>query len=222
MALAYVYCRVSGSTQASEDANGIPRQLDSCSRFAAENNIEIDGEPFIEAYTGTDLENRPQLRRMREQLMSGATKTVIIESLTRIARDLLVQESIIGDFRKHGITLLSATRGEEELCGNDPTRKFIRQVLGAVSEFERSVIVKRMQDGKRRARAAGRSIGGRHSYGRDPREVELVNRVFHLRRSGFNLVRITAVLEEEGFRTRKGTLLKPMQVSRILRGKVNV
>lgn len=217
----YAYYRVSGATQANEEAGGIPRQTESVSRFAQQHSMNIV-QTFTEAYTGTDLENRPALREMRELLITGTVKAVIVEKLDRLARDLMVCETIIADFQKQGVTLYSVTPGEEDLCGDDPTRTFIRQVLAAVAQFDRSTIVKRMQDGKRRARAAGRSIGGRHSYGRDPREVELVNRVFHLRRSGFNLVRITAVLEQEGFRTRKGTLLKPMQVSRILRGKVNV
>lgn len=211
----YSYLRVSGATQADDDRGGIPRQTDTCCKFAGDHKLAIV-RTFTESFTGTDLENRPALREMRQLLISGPVKTVVVECLNRLARDLMVQEALIADFLKHGITLLSATPGEEDLLSTEPTRKFIRQVLGAVSEFERSVIVKRMQDGKRRARAQGRRVGGRYQYGHSASETELVNRVFYLRRQGHNLSSITQILNDAGLRTRKGTMFQPMQVRRIL------
>ena len=45
---------------------------------------------------------------------------VIIEKLDRLARDLMVQETIIADLRKHGFELVSVA--EPDLMANDPTR----------------------------------------------------------------------------------------------------
>jgi len=211
----FAYLRVSGATQADEDRGGIPRQTENVSAFALGHGFTIS-RTFVESFTGTDLENRPALREMRETLLAGEIKTVVVEKLDRIARDLMIQESIIADFQKHGVTLLSVTPGEEDLCSKDPTRKFIRQVLGAVAEFDRSTIVRRMQDGKRRARAAGKRVGGRYCYGSSEAETELVNRIFYLRKQGMNLTSITRVLNDSGLRTRKGTEFSAMQVRRIL------
>jgi DNA invertase Pin-like site-specific DNA recombinase len=53
---------------------------------------------------------------------------VIIEKLDRLARDLMVQETIIADLRKHGFRLVSVA--EPNLMANDPTRILVRQMMG--------------------------------------------------------------------------------------------
>lgn len=215
---AFGYLRVSGLSQAAEDRGGLPRQREALLSYCSAKGIAIT-RWFEEAYTGTDLEGRPAFREMRAALLENGVRTVIVEKLDRLARDLMIQENILADFRKHGIELLSATPGEEDLCSGDPTRKFIRQVLGAVAEFDRSNLVSRMKAGKARARANGKRCGGRASYPspRHPGEVEIVNRVYHLRRNGFNAAKIAQELTFQGYKTRKGTKFSAMQVSRILR-----
>lgn len=47
----------------------------------------------------TDLENRPALMALLEALVANGTKLVLIEKPDRLARDLMVQEAIIGDLR---------------------------------------------------------------------------------------------------------------------------
>lgn len=199
------------------DKDGPSRQRGAIAAYCSERSIQLARE-YLEAFTGTDLEGRPQFRDMRTALLSNGVRTVVVEKLDRVARSVMVQEKIIEDFQRHGITLLSATSGEEDLCGDDPTRIFIRQVLAAVAQFDRSMLVSRMKAGKARARALGRPTGrsryGEHKF--HPREVELVNRIHHLRRNGFSIATITSLLNSEGFTTRKGTSFQPMQVSRII------
>jgi hypothetical protein len=45
----------------------------------------------------------------------------------RLARDLMVQEHIIQDMQRRGITLISVA--EPDLCSDDPTRKLLRQMF---------------------------------------------------------------------------------------------
>ena len=52
-------------------------------------------------------------------LHANSVRIVIIEKLDRLARDLMVQESIIADLRKYGFELVSV--GESDLMANDPT-----------------------------------------------------------------------------------------------------
>ena len=53
-------------------------------------------------------------------LHSNAVRTVIIEKLDRLARDLMVQETITADLPKHGLELVILA--EPDLMANDPTR----------------------------------------------------------------------------------------------------
>ncbi len=85
---------------------------------------------FKDDISGTK-EDRPALADLMFDLEENGhgVKTVIIEMVNRLARDLMVQEFIIKDFQKHGFHLISATE-DVDLLSEDPTRKLVRQVLG--------------------------------------------------------------------------------------------
>lgn len=215
---AFGYLRVSGLSQAGEDRGGLPRQREALLTYAKAHSIEIT-QWFEEAFTGTDLENRPAYRAMREALLSNGIRTILIEKLDRLARDQMICEFILQDLRKHGVEVLSCEPGEEDLQSKNPTRKLIRTILAAIAEFDRSCLVERMRVGKVRARANGKRCGGRASYGNHkahPEERAVIDRVNHLQRHGFNASKIADLLNSEGLLTRKGTRFRAMQVSRIL------
>jgi DNA invertase Pin-like site-specific DNA recombinase len=76
----------------------------------------------------TELNDRPALVAMLEALAADGVRLVLIEKLDRLARDLMVQETIIGDLQKRGFRLISV--GEPDLLKNDPSRKLMRQIFG--------------------------------------------------------------------------------------------
>lgn len=211
------YLRVSGTTQADLAKDGLPRQLAACRSYASTHGLDIVRTYADEGVSGTkEIENRPALFQLRADLLANGVRTVVVENMSRLARDLMVSETILADFQKNGITLLSTQ--EPDLCSNEPSRKFMRQILSAVAEFDRATLVARMKAGKVRARANGKECG-RASYGKHrehPEESEIVNRVLQLHEKGHKVSQITNLLTSEGFRTRKGTQFAPMQVSRIL------
>jgi hypothetical protein len=51
-----------------------------------------------------------------------------------VARDLMMQESIIADLQRKGLTIASV--GEPDLCSADPSRILMRQTLGGVLPVE--------------------------------------------------------------------------------------
>src|ERR1043165_133253 len=58
---------------------------------------------------------------------------VLVENATRLARDLMISEIILGEFRKIGVKVISADGGIDLTLGDDdPSGKLIRQMLGAV------------------------------------------------------------------------------------------
>ena len=83
---------------------------------------------------------------------------MIIEKLDRLARDLMVQETIIADLRKNGFELVSVA--EPDLMKNDPTRILVRQMMGAVAQYEKSQIVLKLRGARMRKRAKeGAGVG---------------------------------------------------------------
>src|ERR1700679_2981538 len=100
----FAYLRVSSLGQTQGD--GYDRQILACETYANGNGYEIV-EIFRESMTGkSELEDRPALSELLAALEENGIKTVICERLDRIARDLMIQETIISDMQKRGYTLI--------------------------------------------------------------------------------------------------------------------
>src|ERR1035437_10164795 len=111
---AFAYLRVSGKGQV--DGDGFPRQLSAIDQYAAVNDLKVRKVFREEGISGTkELENRPALQELLAAIDSADVKVVIIEKLDRLARDLMVQETIIGDLRKRGIELVRSEEHTSEL-----------------------------------------------------------------------------------------------------------
>src|SRR5687767_2720841 len=119
------YLRVSGKGQS--DGDGPERQRQAIARFARSTKLAIVEEFSDIGVSGTkDLSDRPGLARLLDRLESNGMKTVIIERADRLARDLMVQEVILGQFSKIGARILTAD-GIDLTSEDDPTRRLIRQ-----------------------------------------------------------------------------------------------
>jgi DNA invertase Pin-like site-specific DNA recombinase len=199
MTKAFAYLRVSGKSQVSGD--GFPRQLEAVRLYAKSNDIRIIDVFHEQAVGGaTELENRPALMSMLEALEANGTKLVLIEKLDRLARDLMVQETIVSDLRKRGFALISVM--EPDLLQNDPSRKMMRQIFGAIAEYDKAMIIAKLRGARQRMKAATGRCEGRKPYGSRGGETEVLERMRALRRSGMSFDRIAARLNSEGVATR--------------------
>jgi DNA invertase Pin-like site-specific DNA recombinase len=211
---AFGYLRVSGRGQIEGD--GFTRQLTAIRKYAAANGYRIARVFKEEGISGgTDWESRPAFSEMMSALLSNGTRTVLVERLDRVARDLLVQESVIGDFQRKGLTLISVS--EPDLLSDDPSRVLMRQMLGAFFQYERTLLVAKLRAARQRIRAREGRCEGRKRYGMMPGEPEVVHRILALREAGMALDKIAAMFNAEGVRPRAGVKWYPTTVSRILR-----
>jgi DNA invertase Pin-like site-specific DNA recombinase len=98
----------------------------------------------------------------RLALHSNGVKRVLVEKLDRLAQDRMVQEIIIGDLRKNGFDLISVA--EPDLLQDDPSGKPLRQIFGAIAEFEKTMIVLKLRGARVRTKAkAGRCEGAKQA-----------------------------------------------------------
>lgn len=198
---AFAYLRVSGRSQV--DGDGFPRQLAAVRRYAAEHGIRIVRVFRDEGVSGTkELENRPAFVEMMTALHANGTKLVLIEKLDRLARDLMIQETIIGDLHKNGFDLVSVM--EPDLLQDDPSRKLMRQIFGAIAEYEKTMIVLKLRGARARVRAKQGRCEGRKPFGYYDGEAAVRTRMEELRATGMGFDRIAAQLNEDGVPTRSG------------------
>lgn len=201
MTKAFAYLRVSGQGQVKGD--GFTRQLEAIKRYAKANDIQIVRIFREEGISGTaEMANRPAFVEMMTALHSNGTRLVLIEKLDRLARDLMIQETIIGDLRKSGFGLVSVA--EPDLLQDDPSRKLMRQIFGAIAEYEKTMIVLKLRGARMRTKAQHGRCEGAKPYGTLPGESAVIDRMVELRASGMAYEPIAQQLNAEGHKPRRG------------------
>jgi DNA invertase Pin-like site-specific DNA recombinase len=217
---AVTYLRVSGKGQV--DGDGPERQRQAIARYAKASGMQLLEEFSDLGVSGTrELADRPGLAALLDRLESNGVRTVVVERADRLARDLMVQEVIVGQFSKIGARILTAD-GVDLTSSDDPTRRLIRQVLGAVAEFEKNVVVLKLRAARERKRAKGLRVEGVKPYGHFPAEKAILDRMHHLRRKPAKAPRLSIAaiahqLNAEGHRNRAGREWSTQMVHHVLR-----
>jgi len=176
------YIRVSGRSQV--DGDGFPRQKEAIQRFAESKGWQVARFFQEEAVSGTvESMDRPEFSAAISLCGGGQFDTLVVERGERLARDLIVSELLFKDCRERGVKVFSADSGEELVhADSDPTRKLIRQILGALSEWDKNMVVKKLRAARDRIRAEKGRCGGFH-----PLEVahpEVVPLILEFREQG--------------------------------------
>lgn len=206
---AVAYCRVSTDNQKDEGTIGL--QVDAIAEYCKANNIELINTFSDEGVSG-GLEDRPALADLFDYLdEADDIKAVVIYKLDRLARDLIIQENLIKDFEKKAVKLISTK--EQDLDSKEPTRVFIRQVLGGVSQYEKGLITMRLSGGRARKARGGGYAGGCTALGYDTKDKELIpneeaetiRTIFAYKRfKRLSINEIARRLTAEGYKTKRG------------------
>lgn len=108
---------------------------------------------FKEHVSSVDAQ-RPQLRAALDWVRDG--DTFIVTRPDRLARSVTDLLRIVEDLKARNVTVRIMSMGVDT---STATGTLILQVLGAVSEFERSVMLERQRHGIAKAKAEGRYRG---------------------------------------------------------------
>jgi DNA invertase Pin-like site-specific DNA recombinase len=198
---AFAYLRVSGKGQV--DGDGFPRQLAAIQAYAKANGMTLANVFREEGVSGTkELENRPALQQLLAAVNDRNVSVVLVEKLDRLARDLMIQETILRDLQRRGVRLVSTM--EPDLCSDDPSRKLVRQIMGCIAEYEKSMIVSKLAGARQRMRAKTGTCEGRKPYGERKGERRVIDRILLLRSAGAAIDTIAERLNSEGLKPRSG------------------
>ncbi|PWC44299.1 hypothetical protein TSO221_18520 [Azospirillum sp. TSO22-1] len=119
-------------------------------------------EIFRENASGADRE-RPQLKAVLARVKKG--DTLVVVHIDRLARSPTHLLDVIDTLEKKGVAFKSLG---DPIDTGSPQGKFTLQILGAVAEFERSLIRERTKAGVRMAKAMGKRPGNPGLIARDP------------------------------------------------------
>ena len=123
--------------------------------------------------------NRPGLDACMEAARLKKVDVVLVWKLDRFGRSLsnLIENILLLD--GYGVRFVSVTQGIDTDVKN-PTSRLMMHILGAVAEFERSMIVDRVRSGMASAKRAGKHCGR-------PKEVWNRLAAVELREQGLSL-----------------------------------
>jgi DNA invertase Pin-like site-specific DNA recombinase len=205
---------VSGKGQL--DGDGFTRQNKAIADYALANGISVIETFEEQGVSGTkELDDRPALQDLLAALKEGNAKIVIIEKLDRLARDLMVQETILSDLMRQGFEIVSVC--EPDLCSTDPSRVLVRQIFGAIAQYDRAMTVLKLRGARQRMKARTGRCEGVKGFGVMEGERTTIDRMTELRSAGMSLVGIAATLNSEGRGTRMGKPWLGATVNKIIR-----
>lgn len=210
---AFGYIRVSGLGQV--DGDGFTRQREAITAFCGRSNLEIVRWFEERGVSGTtEGDCRAAWVDMMAAIQDNGVRTVVVERLDRLARDLMVQEHIIEDVKKRGVDLRSVC--EPDLCSNDPTRILFRQIMGAIAQYDKTMIVLKLRGARQRMKRNGERCEGRRPYGWYEGEKLTLQRILEYGGRGLHWADIAHTLNAGGAFTRSGRPWLPNTVRRIL------
>jgi len=112
--------------------------------------------------------DRPALNRLQKDIHYHRINTVIIWKFDRLARNTRELLNLADDWGKRGVDLISTT---ERIDTTSPGGRAIFAIMAVIAEFERAVLVERVNAGLLRARKEGRRLGRPKDKVRIPAEV---------------------------------------------------
>lgn len=109
---------------------------------------------FVDHASGKTRDARPELVRCLEYVREG--DVLVVASMDRLARSLPDLLSLVNDLGERGVSVRFLRESVTVTPkSTDPMSTLLMQLLGAVAQFERELILERQREGIAQAKAAG-------------------------------------------------------------------
>ena len=197
------YIRVSTEDQA-ESGLGMDAQRTRCKAMTL---VKGWPEPIFyedDGISGTkEVNKRPGLSRMIDDIKSGGIEAVIIPSLDRLGRKVHIVINLVEELRQRDVALVSC---KESLDTSTPQGTFVMHMFAALAQLERDLISQRTTDALAERGKIDGEKGGRLPYGYrrtdsgiviHKEEAKVVRRIFRMHMQGRSLRDIASSVSTE-------------------------
>ena len=210
------YLRVSTN----EQSLGLDAQRAAIESFARKNRHEIVAWHCDEGISGgADIASRPGLQSAIRTVKSIKGSMLIVAKRDRVARDVLVSAMVESQV---GAVLSADNVGN----GSDPSSQFMRSIIDATAQFERSLIRSRTKSALAIKKARNERTGtvpwgfqlasDGKSLVVNAREQVIKERALELKIKGLSLRKIASALAHEGYTTRTSKPFSAQGLQRML------
>lgn len=161
--------RVALYARVSTDHNQDPEmQLREMRTFCADRGWQLV-EEFTDRGVSGSKDRRPQLDRLMTAARSRKFDVLLVWKLDRFARSLKHLVTAISEFEALGVQFVSL---RDTIDLTTPSGRLMFHVIGAMAEFERSLIQERVRAGLQNAKAKGVRLGRPQATGTVSRTTE--------------------------------------------------
>jgi site-specific DNA recombinase len=149
------------------------------------------------------------MQKLLKDIEKGHFNIVLIYKLDRLARSTKDSLEISDRLARHNIQLMSYS---ENIDTSSPGGKMFFTVMSSVAEMERGQIVERVKMGMNQRAKQGKWNGGicfgynvvDKELAINQEEARIVKEIFELADKGYGYKKIVGILNQKGYKTKKG------------------
>lgn len=202
-----IYCRLSQDDGNVGESGSIQTQKTLLTQYCSEHRITIGAYYCDDGWSGTNFE-RPDFKRMLDDIEAGKINMVIVKDLSRFGREYAQMGLYIEHyFEEKGVRFISVAENIDSANGID---NLVLPFTNVINSFYARQASSKTKAAHRARAKAGMFIGSRAPFGYlkdpadrhhlliDPPAADVVRDIFQMFADGIGYVRMTKILRERG------------------------
>jgi site-specific DNA recombinase len=202
---AAIYCRLSQDDGSVGESGSIQTQKTLLTQYCSDHHIAIGGYYCDDGWSGTNFD-RPNFKRMLDDIESGNINMVIVKDLSRFGREYAQMGMYIEHyFEEKGVRFISVAENIDSKNGID---NLVLPFTNVINSFYARQASSKTKAAHRARAKAGMFIGSRAPFGYqkdpgdrhkliiDPPAADVVREIFQMFADGIGYVRMTKILRE--------------------------